>query len=128
MIEEPRFFTDFNFHKLPYKQLWTATTEIKPIDDIIKKIIKYAYAHHIERLMYLGSYLLLLQIKPKEVYKIFMEWTIDAYDLTMVPNIMGMSQYATDIMMTRPYFSSYNYILRMSKKDDWCDKWGSIVL
>jgi deoxyribodipyrimidine photolyase-related protein len=57
-----------------------------------------------------------------------MEWTIDAYDWVMVPNIIGMSQYATDIMMTRPYFSSYNYILRMSnyKKDDWCDKWVAL--
>jgi deoxyribodipyrimidine photolyase-related protein len=43
-----------------------------------------------------------------------MEWTIDAYDWVMVPNIFGMSQYATNIMMTRPYFSSSNYILKMS--------------
>ena len=48
-------------NKLPYKQLWEGTTGIKPIDDIVKKIVKYAYAHHIERLMYLGNYLLLLR-------------------------------------------------------------------
>ena len=28
----------------------------------------------------------------------------------MVPNVYGMSQFATPIMMTRPYFSSSNYI------------------
>ena len=76
-----------NFHK----RLWTGNTGILPIDDIIIKIAKYSYAHHIERLMYLGNYLLLCQIHPKHVYKMFMEWTIDAYDWVMVPNVFGMS-------------------------------------
>jgi deoxyribodipyrimidine photolyase-related protein len=78
--------------------------------------------------MFLGSYLLLLGIDPKQVYKIFMEWTIDAYDWVMVPNIFGMSQYASPIMMTRPYFSSYNYLLKMSnyKRDEWCKIWEGL--
>ena len=115
-------------NRLPYKRLWTGTTGILPIDNIIQKIVKYSYAHHIERLMFLGSYLLLLNIDPKQVYRIFMEWTIDAYDWVMVPNIFGMSQYASPIMMTRPYFSSYNYLLKMSnyKKDDWCLIWEAL--
>ena len=35
-----------------------------------------------------------------------------------------MSQYASNIMMTRPYFSSSNYICKMSdfKKGEWLDK------
>ena len=106
-----------------YKKLWTGTTNIKPIDDIIDKIVKYGYAHHIERLMYLGNFLLLCMINPNDIYKIFMEWTIDAYEWVMIPNVYGMSQYADGgIMMTRPYFASSNYILKMSnyKKDDWC--------
>ena len=33
----------------------------------------------------------------------------------MVPNIMGMSQFSDNgSMMTRPYFSSSNYIIKMS--------------
>jgi deoxyribodipyrimidine photolyase-related protein len=106
-----------------YKRLWTGRTNIKPIDDIINKIVQYGYAHHIERLMYLGNYLLLCMIKPNDIYNIFMEWTIDAYEWVMIPNVYGMSQYADGgIMMTRPYFASSNYILKMSnyKKDDWC--------
>lgn len=115
-------------NELPYDRLWNGTTGILPIDNIINKIIKYSYAHHIERLMFLGSYLLLLGIDPKQVYNIFMEWTIDAYDWVMVPNIFGMSQYSSPIMMTRPYFSSYNYLLKMSnyKKDEWCVIWGAL--
>ena len=107
-----------------YKKLWTGTTEIKPIDDIINKIVNYSYAHHIERLMYLGNYLLLCMINPNHIYKMFMEWTIDAYEWVMVPNVYGMSQYADGgIMMTRPYFASSNYILKMSnyKKGEWCN-------
>jgi deoxyribodipyrimidine photolyase-related protein len=108
---------------------WLGTTNIKPIDDSINKIIKYSYVHHIERLMLLGNFMLLCLIHPDEVYRIFMEWTIDAYDWVMVPNIYGMSQYATNnLIMTRPYFSSSNYILKMSdyKKDKWCDIWNAL--
>lgn len=59
-----------------------------------------------------------------------MEWTIDAYDWVMVPNVFGMSQYADGgSMMTRPYFSSSNYIVKMSnfKKDGSWDKiWDAL--
>jgi deoxyribodipyrimidine photolyase-related protein len=51
--------------------------------------------------------------------------TIDAYQWVMVPNIYGMSQYADGgIMMTRPYFSSSNYILKMS---DYKEKDGELI-
>ena len=79
--------------------------------------------------MYLGNFMLLCQIHPHEVYRQFMEWTIDAYDWVMVPNVFGMSQYATDIMMTRPYFSSSNYIDKMSsfkKNEEWAEIWDAI--
>jgi deoxyribodipyrimidine photolyase-related protein len=111
------------------KNFWLGTTGIEPIDDIIKNIVKYAYAHHIERLMYLGNFMLLCLIDPNQVYNIFMEWTIDAYDWVMVPNVYGMSQYATgNKIMTRPYFSSSNYIHRMSnyKKDKWSIIWDAL--
>jgi deoxyribodipyrimidine photolyase-related protein len=110
-------------NKLNKEIMWTSQTDILPIDNIIKKIVDYGYAHHIERLMYLGNYLLLCMIDPNNVYEIFMEWTIDAYEWVMVPNVYGMSQFADGgLMMTRPYFSSSNYILKMSdyKKSEWC--------
>jgi deoxyribodipyrimidine photolyase-related protein len=110
-------------------KFWKGTTNIKPIDDLINKIVKYAYVHHIERLMYLGNFMLLCLIDPKEVYRIFMEWTIDAYEWVMIPNIFGMSQYSSSIMMTRPYFSSSNYINKMStyKRDkEWDIIWDAL--
>jgi deoxyribodipyrimidine photolyase-related protein len=106
------------------EKFWTASTGILPVDNIIEKIIKYSYCHHIERLMYLGNFMLLCMVHPDEVYRIFMEWTVDSYDWVMVPNVYGMSQFASDIMMTRPYFSSSNYIIKMStyKKDGSWDR------
>jgi deoxyribodipyrimidine photolyase-related protein len=107
---------------------WRANLGIEPVDFLINKIVDYSYAHHIERLMYLGNFMLLCRIDPKEVYKIFMEWTIDAFDWVMVPNIFGMSQYASSLMMTRPYFSSSNYVRKMSnfKKGDWSLTWDAL--
>jgi deoxyribodipyrimidine photolyase-related protein len=112
------------------KKWWEGNLNILPVDNIIKSICKYGYAHHIERLMYLGNFMLLCNIHPQEAYRIFMEWTIDAYEWVMIPNVFGMSQYASDIMMTRPYFSSSNYIFKMStykKKDnEWYKKWDAL--
>ena len=113
------------------EKFWLAETGILPIDSIINKINKYAYAHHIERLMYLGNFMLICRVDPQEVYRIFMEWSIDSYDWVMTPNVMGMSQYASPIMMTRPYFSSSNYINRMSTyktstKTIWSKIWDAL--
>ena len=79
--------------------------------------------------MYLGNFLLLLQIKPNDVYKAFMSWTVDAYDWVMIGNVYCMSQFADGgTMMNKPYFSSSNYILNMSdyKKEDWCVTWDAL--
>jgi deoxyribodipyrimidine photolyase-related protein len=114
----------FNHKNIIQKDiLWNSKTDILPIDNIIKKINEYSYAHHIERLMYLGNYMLICMVNPNHVYEIFMEWTIDAYEWVMIPNVYGMSQYADGgMIMNRPYFSSSNYILKMSdyKEDSWC--------
>lgn len=118
-----------NTNKLNKEMMWRGDTDIIPIDNIINKIVKYSYAHHIERLMYLGNYMLLCMIDPNDVYEIFMEWTIDAYQWVMVPNVYGMSQYSDGgLIMTRPYFSSSNYILKMSdyKKDKWCEIYDAL--
>jgi deoxyribodipyrimidine photolyase-related protein len=126
-ISKENFFKSKN--KLNNKW-WTGDTGFIPIDDIIKnKIVKYAYTHHIERLMYLGGIMLILNIHPSEVFRIFMEWTIDAYDWVMIPNIYGMSQFADGgKVMLRPYFSASNYILKMSnyKKNEWCNNWDAL--
>lgn len=115
-------------NKLP-NSFYEATTGIKPVDDTIIKANKYAYSHHIERLMIMGNFMCLCEIEPNEIYKWFMEYYIDAYDWVMVPNVYGMSQYADGgLITTKPYVSSSNYILKMSdyKKDEWCEVWDGL--
>ena len=133
LLEPTMYNKNFLNHKKKINEkYWLAETNIKPIDDIIKNIVMYSYAHHIERLMYLGNWFLINQAHPKEVHRIFMEWTVDAYDWVMVPNIMGMSQFADGgKMMTRLYFSSSNYIDKMSiykrkKNETWWKYWDAI--
>lgn len=109
------------------KSFYNGTTGFEPIDHHIKYALKNGYSHHIVRLMWLGSFFLLCQINPKLVYKWFMELYIDAYDWVMIPNVIGMSQYADGgIVATRPYFSSSNYLKKMSNfKADW-SIWDSL--
>lgn len=115
---------------------WDGSTGILPLDNVIKKVRDYAYAHHIERLMIVGAMMLMCQVHPDEVFAWFIGFcSIDAYDWVMVPNIYGMSQYADGgIMMTRPYFSSSNYVRKMSNYSaadngdefTWAEAWDAI--
>lgn len=114
--------------KLP-KSFYDGTTGIDPVDDVIMRLHDSAYAHHIERLMVLGNFMLLSEIDPDEVYRWFMEMFIDAYDWVMVPNVYGMSQYADGgLITTKPYISSSKYLLRMSDypRGPWCDTWDAL--
>ncbi len=125
--ERTKNFWNFN-RKIP-KSFYDGTTGIKPVDDVIKKVLKTGYAHHIERLMILGNFMVLCEFNPDEVYKWFMELFIDAYDWVMVPNVYGMSLYADGgLMSTKPYISSSNYIMKMSNypKGDWQDTWDGL--
>lgn len=122
---ESNFFN--NKRELP-ESFYTAKTNIDPVDNIIEKIKNTAYSHHIERLMVLGNIMLLLEIKPDNVYNWFMEMYIDSYDWVMVPNVYGMSQFADTQITTKPYITSSNYILKMSnyKKGSWCEDWDAL--
>jgi len=123
----------FNHQEKINKNWYDGNTTIYPIDVLIKKVEKYAYLHHIERLMYIGNWSLLSKIHPKEIYKWFMITCIDAYEWVMISNVHGMSQHALDnniiSMITRPYFSSTNYIKNMSdlnQGNDWQTIWNAV--
>jgi deoxyribodipyrimidine photolyase-related protein len=108
---------------------YEGTTGVLPVDTVIRRVLATGYAHHIERLMVLGNFLLLCEVDPKEVYRWFMDLFIDAYDWVMVPNVFGMSQFADGgLMMTKPYFSSSNYLRKMSDypAGEWCSLWDAL--
>jgi deoxyribodipyrimidine photolyase-related protein len=120
-------FFGFN-HQIP-ESWWNGTSGIYPIDHTIQKILKHAYAHHIERLMVLGNAMLLHRFHPDETYRWFMSLFIDAYDWVMVPNVYGMSQFADGgLMTTKPYFSGSNYLMKMGDypKGEWQNTWDAL--
>lgn len=126
---EERTKNFWNFKRKIPKSFYDGSTGIQPIDDVIKKVLKTGYAHHIERLMILGNFMVLCEFDPDDVYQWFMELFIDAYDWVMVPNVYGMSLFADGgLMSTKPYISSSNYVMKMSdyKKGDWQPTWDGL--
>ena len=94
----------------------------------IKKAQRWAYMHHIERLMVVLNYLLISGIHPQSIYHWFMTYSIDAYDWVMIPNIYSMG-YFSSIGTRKPYVSSSSYLVRMSdvKRDGvWDKKWDAL--
>ena len=114
--------------KIP-KSFWEGNTGILPVDNVINKVLKTGYSHHIERLMVMGNFMLLCEFDPDEVYRWFMEMYVDAYDWVMVPNVYGMTQFADGgLMTTKPYISGSNYLLKMSDytKGPWTAVWDGL--
>ena len=101
-----RITSNFWNHQRKLKASWySGETGIEPLDDVIKKVGRYAYAHHIERLMVVGSLMLLLEVQPHEAHRWFMEMFIDSSDWVMGPNVYGMAIFSDGgIFATKPYF------------------------
>jgi deoxyribodipyrimidine photolyase-related protein len=68
--------------------------------------------------MVLGNYAMQRGWNPAEVTDWFHRAFVDGYDWVMVPNVVGMSQYADGgLITTKPYAGGGAYIDRMS---DYC--------
>lgn len=122
-------------HQRKLNETWyKANTGIPPLDHVIRKTNRLGYAHHIERLMVVGSLMLLLEVHPTEAHRWFMEMFIDSSDWVMGPNVYGMAIFSDGgIFATKPYFCGSNYYKKMGgyKNGDWQDAvdglyWGFI--
>lgn len=77
-----------------------------------------AYNHHIQRLMVLGNLCLLHGVEPWALTEWMWSGFVDGAEWVMLPNVIGMSQWADGGMMaTKPYAAGGNYIDKMS---DYC--------
>jgi deoxyribodipyrimidine photolyase-related protein len=111
-------FAGMNFfdhqNKLP-QWYWTGETKMHCLSHSIKQSFKYAYAHHIQRLMVTGNFALLAGVHPDEVDSWYLGVYIDALEWVEITNTRGMSQFADGgIIGTKPYASSATYIDKMS--------------
>ncbi|MFJ3334614.1 cryptochrome/photolyase family protein [Streptomyces sp. NPDC086766] len=82
---------------------------------VLAQVRDTGWTHHIPRLMLLGSHALQRGWDPRAVTDWFHRCFVDGYDWVMVPNVVGMSQYADGgRMTTKPYTSGGAYVHRMS--------------
>jgi deoxyribodipyrimidine photolyase-related protein len=117
-------------HRKQLSEAWYyGTTGIEPVDNAIITAFKYGYLHHIARLMIMANFMNLCYISPHDMYKWFMEFSVDSYDWVMLQNVYSMGSWADGgLTMRKPYLSSSNYILKMSnfKRDEWADIWDAL--
>ena len=114
-------FAEMNFfgheRKLP-EWFWTGKTKMACLSHSINQSLDLAYAHHIQRLMVTGNFMLLAGIHPDEVDQWYLGIYIDAIEWVEITNTRGMSQFADGgIVGTKPYVSSANYI---KKQGNYC--------
>jgi deoxyribodipyrimidine photolyase-related protein len=117
--------SNFFGHERRLKRIWyEAKTGLEFLDHSLARTWRFAYNHHIERLMIISNVMLMCEIQPREVHRWFMEMYVDSSDWVMGPNVYGMGQFSDGgLFATKPYIGASNYILKMShyKKGDWCD-------
>jgi len=108
-----------NTRPLPH-WYWTGETQMECLKQAVGQTLKYAYAHHIQRLMVTGAFGLLAGVHPDEMDAWYLGVYIDAIEWVEITNTRGMSQFADGgIVGTKPYVGSANY---MGKMSDSCKK------
>ncbi len=94
---------------------WDAATDMACVRGSVEDLLARGWNHHIPRLMILGSYALMAGTDPQELTDWFHSMYVDAFDWVMVPNVVGMSQWADGgVMATKPYASTARYVDRMT--------------
>jgi len=94
---------------------WSGETDMNCMKQSIDATRRYAYAHHIQRLMVLGNFALLAGIDPRYVNKWYLVVYADAYEWVELPNVSGMVLFADGgYLASKPYAAGGAYINRMS--------------
>jgi deoxyribodipyrimidine photolyase-related protein len=97
---------------------WTGQTDMNCLREAVTATQRYAYAHHIQRLMVTGNFALLAGIAPREIERWYLAVYADAFEWVEMPNTLGMAVFADGgKMASKPYAASGSYINRMS---DYC--------
>lgn len=105
-------------HPLPAFFWDSEQTDLNCLKQVLQQTEKTGYAHHIQRLMILSNFALIVGVSPQELKEWFHAAFIDAYEWVMVTNVIGMGQFADGgVFASKPYAASANYINKMS---DYC--------
>lgn len=94
---------------------WDGETQMHCLSQVVGQLLKYGYAHHIQRLMVAGLFTLMYGVNPREVHEWFMAYYVDSVEWVTLPNVVGMSQYADGgVVGTKPYIATGKYVQRQS--------------
>ena len=97
---------------------WTGQTTMRCLREAIDSTKRFAYSHHIQRLMVTGNFALLAGVAPREIERWYLAVYADAFEWVEMPNTLGMAVFADGgRMASKPYAASGAYINRMS---DFC--------
>lgn len=100
---------------------WDGETDMACISSTVGGLLERGWNHHIPRLMLLGNYALMAGVDPQALTEWFHSMYVDAFDWVMVPNVIGMSQWADGgVMATKPYASTARYVNRMTTHCEGC--------
>ena len=106
-----------HFAALP-ELYWTGETDMNCLHHAVTQLLESGHTHHIQRLMVLGNFALLLGVEPQQLNEWFLFGYVDAFDWVVTPNVIGMSQFADlGSFTSKPYIAGGAYIDRMS---DYC--------
>ncbi|HEY8272022.1 MAG TPA: cryptochrome/photolyase family protein, partial [Pseudobdellovibrionaceae bacterium] len=120
--EQSNFWKHF---RLPNENWRLGKTEIPPLDDAIKKVLRLSYIHHTERLKIICNMMNLAEIAPLEAYLWFMEMQLDSVAWATGPNVYGMGLHSDGGIFTNDlHICKANYWLKISTytKDEWCQE------
>ncbi|WLT37342.1 cryptochrome/photolyase family protein [Synechocystis sp. B12] len=109
-------------HNFPLPEFYwqSSQTKMNCLATVLNQVEETGYAHHIQRLMALSNFALIVGVNPQKLQDWFHAAFIDAYDWVMQTNVLGMGQFADGgILASKPYVSSANYINKMS---DYCQQ------
>ncbi len=101
---------------------------LEPVDNEIQKAVEFGYAAHIPRLMIFLNVFVMLQVRPEDVVRWFMEIvSMDATIYFMWAIVTTMGAYNLRFMQ-KPYISTSSYLLKMSNypKGEWCDTFSAL--
>jgi len=99
---------------------WSGDTDLACLAECIGDTRRHAYAHHIQRLMVIGNFALLIDADPAAVNRWYLEVYADAVEWVQLPNTHGMVLHADGgLLGSKPYAASGRYIQRMS---DYCER------
>ena len=104
-------------------------TGIDPVDGEVAKLRRWAWAHHIVRLMVFLNHFHRQKVRLSDVYAFFMNHVaLDAYPWVMVSNLAAMGHFTVPGVphfMRKRYVTGAGYLLRMSnyRRGPWCERW-----